>query len=143
MHLTLERPHWLRSTWVSAALLAGAAVVGLGFLRIVDPRIPGNYPSCPFLFATGCYCPGCGTLRALASLLEGDIRSALGYNPLTVLALPILAALAFSLWSKKTGRPVRFNFDVPHWAAWALLTAILGFWGLRNIPVYPFAMLAP
>ena len=126
--------------WVGLALLS---LSGAGMVYFVDPRVPGNYPTCPFLFVTGCYCPGCGTLRALATLMEGDLLGAMGYNALTVLSLPILAMLTFSALSGKGGRMPRMNVRVPHWAAWTLLAVILGFWALRNIPVEPFLTLAP
>ena len=143
MHAKVERIRWRQSPWPSLAALSALAVAGLALLRMVDPRVPGNYPSCPFLFLTGCYCPGCGTLRALATLMEGDLRGAMGYNPLTVLSLPILAALTFSMVTGQTERLPRTGLRVPPLAAWSLLAVILAFWGLRNVPVEPFTVLAP
>ncbi len=138
-----QRARWISSPAATIAILSALAAGGLTLLRVVDPRVPGNYPTCPFLFVTGCYCPGCGTLRALATLVEGDVRGAMGYNPLTVLALPVLAVLAFGVLSERVRWLPRVKLRVSPFAAWTLLAVILIFWGLRNIPISPFVMLAP
>ena len=143
MRMIVERAGWLTSPCATLAMLSGLTVGSMTLLRLVDPRIPGNYPTCPFLLFTGCYCPGCGTLRALATLMEGDLRGAMAYNPLTVISLPILAVLTFGILSEKVERLPRIKLRVPPWAVWTLLVAILTFWGLRNVPLYPFVMLAP
>ena len=123
--------------------LALLGFAGLAVLYAVDPRNPGSYPICPFLGLTGCYCPGCGTLRALQRLMFGDVSGALDYNPLTVLSLPFIAysfaAGALRAFDLPAPRPL---FLHSRWI-WALLTAILLFWALRNIPVGPLTALAP
>ena len=128
---------------MAVATLSALAAAGLVFVRLVDPRVPGNYPTCPFLFFTGCYCPGCGTLRALASLLEGNLRGAIGYNLLAVISSPILAVLTLGMLSEKPRAFRRFNLRFPPLAAWTTLAVIVIFWGLRNIPVDPLTILAP
>jgi hypothetical protein len=40
------------------------------------------YPACPFHALTGWDCPGCGSTRALAALLHGELWRALSLNPL-------------------------------------------------------------
>ena len=123
---------------LAAITLAGAAVV-----YTVDPRNPGSYPICPFLGLTGCFCPGCGTLRALHQLLHGNVLSAMGYNPMTVLLLPFLG-YAFITGALRAFRlPTPTRVFVPHQLIWGLLTAVLAFWALRNVPVGPLAWLAP
>ena len=125
---------------------AGLAVLGaagLALLYFVDPRNPGVFPACPFLGLTGCYCPGCGTLRALHVLLRGDVASAIGYNVLTVLSLPVIAYSfgtgAMRAFGLKAPRPV---FVSPVWI-WALLAGVVAFWVLRNVSVAPLTVLAP
>ena len=129
-----------RMAYVALALLGAA---GIAFLYAFDPRNPGVFPTCPFLSLTGCYCPGCGTLRALHMLLRGDVASALGYNILTVLSLPFIAysygAGAMRAFGLKAPRPV---FVHPVWI-WALLAAVVAFWVLRNVPIAPLTVLAP
>ncbi len=129
-----------RATYVGVALLGAA---GLAFLYAFDPRNPGLFPTCPFLGLTGCYCPGCGTLRALHVLLRGDIAGALGYNVLAVLSLPFIAYSlgtgAMRAFGLRAPRPA---FVHPRWI-WALLAAVIAFWVLRNVPLAAFTVLAP
>ena len=66
-------------------------------LHIVDPSEATSFPICPFYAVTGMYCPGCGTLRCLHALLHLDLRSALDYNALTVLFVPMLVIAWLSL----------------------------------------------
>jgi hypothetical protein len=115
---------------------AGVAAIALGataLLAAVDPNQPGHYPTCPFLFLTGLYCPGCGSLRAIHALTQLDVVTALERNPLTVLAVPLLV-LAWVRWTRRrlTGRPPRTM--LPAWTIWTLLAGICSFWLLRNLP---------
>ena len=125
------------------AALAALTLVGALVLYNVDPRNPSSYPVCPFLGLTGCYCPGCGTLRALHQLLHGNLLAAMGYNPLTVLSLPFiaysLAASALRAFALPAPRPV----FVPSKLIWGLFAAVIAFWALRNVPYEPFVLLAP
>ena len=125
------------------AWMAFAGLVGLVLLYNVDPRNPGSYPICPFLGLTGCFCPGCGTLRALHLLLHGNPIAAFGYNPFAVLSIPFIA------YSYVTGALRTFALPAPapvfvqsRWI-WGLLAAVLAFWALRNVPFAPFTVLAP
>ncbi|MBW8481076.1 DUF2752 domain-containing protein [Actinomadura parmotrematis] len=113
----------------AAALAAATAVVGL-----VDPHEPGHYPTCPFLAVTGWYCPGCGGLRMVNSLVNGHPGAALGSNPL----LLVLLALPVYLWARWTwlaarDRPMRSRLFRP-WVAWAVLAAVAVFGIVRNLP---------
>ena len=129
-----------RMAYVSLAVLGAA---GLALLFFVDPRNPGLFPTCPFLGLTSCYCPGCGTLRALHVLLRGDITGAAGYNVLTVLSLPFVAySIAAGAMREFGLRAPRPAFVHPRWI-WALLAAVIAFWVLRNVPFAAFTVLAP
>ena len=128
---------------IAYAGLAVLVAAGLALLYFVDPRNPGLFPACPFLGLTGCYCPGCGTLRALHVLLRGDITGAVGYNILTVLSLPFIA------YSFAAGAMRAFGLRAPSPAfvhprlIWVLLAGVIAFWVLRNLPIAPLAVLAP
>ncbi len=50
---------------------------------------------CLFYRLTGFECAGCGSTRAIASILSGDIKSALRYNILAVAAFPVLLVILF------------------------------------------------
>ncbi len=95
-------------------------------VAVRDPEAPGHYPSCPLRSATGLLCPGCGTLRALRDLTQGDVAAALAHNALFVAALP----LALFSWLRAVrGRPPVLT------SVWAGVAAVgvLFLWGvLRN-----------
>ena len=115
---------------VTAGVLLG------GVLLIVycvgDRSHGGLLPPCPVHWATGLYCPGCGSTRAVHSLLHGDLRGALAKNPLMVGSIPLILWLCLR----------------PHWAccrssAWIALVVLLTYGVLRNLNAFPFTLLAP
>lgn len=73
-------------------MAVGTAVLAAR-LAVVDPARPGHYPGCPFYTLTGLYCPGCGGLRALHDLTQGEIVAALSSNLLVTLAVPVCLGL--------------------------------------------------
>ncbi len=91
---------------------------------------------------TGCYCPGCGSLRALHQLLHGRLVVALGLNPLMVISTPYVAYSLVTNMLTKLGWPIGIYFVRPGWI-WVLLVIVVTYWVLRNIPSYPFSLLAP
>jgi hypothetical protein len=120
-----------------------AATSALAFLYLFNPSTSSLYPTCPFLWFTGCYCPGCGSLRAIHQLTRGHLAVALGLNPLMVLSTPFFAyAFASCAARAISGRPFRTFFIGPAFI-WSLLGLIVVYWVLRNVPVYPFSLLAP
>ena len=131
--------HFLRSKIRFVALLAGCGLLtlALGIVAIFDPSTHQFFPPCVFHEVTGLYCPGCGSTRCLHSLLQGDIAAALGYNPLAVLAMPFLAVgllLPTEKFRKWAGYPA---------TGWTVFFVLLAFGLLRNLPAYPFNLLAP
>ncbi len=78
-----------KTVMVGVLLLYGAAVL----LR--TPTTRGNYPECPIFHFTGCYCPGCGSMRATRALLTGDLASAFTYNFLFLPGLLIIVVWLF------------------------------------------------
>ena len=108
-----------------------------------NPEEPGLFPPCPFYSLTGLNCPGCGTLRGLHQLLHGNLIGAFGYNPYAMLALPIIAyAFLNAVLSTVWGRGLPTVFVHPA-LIWGMLAAVIAFWVLRNVPIYPFTVLAP
>jgi hypothetical protein len=127
--------------WI--ALLYG--LLGVGFLGIalVDPAGSRFYPKCLFHAWTGWHCPGCGGLRALHQGLRGHFGAALRLNPLMVLFLPVLGYGVLSdMAFVARGRGLPRVAVRPVWC-WVLLGVMLVFWIARNLPVYPFTLLAP
>ncbi len=65
----------------------GALTVALHFR---DPHTSGSWGLCPFKLLTGLDCPGCGGLRAVNDLTNGDVSAAASSNLLFVLMVPVL-----------------------------------------------------
>lgn len=122
----------------------GLAVLGLAgatLLHFVDPSEPGNYPTCPWLLLTGTFCPGCGTMRAIALVTHLDILGAVSMNPLLFLLVPYIL-FAYATWLIGTLRPrTRPRNLTPTWLIWSILVAFVFFWVARNLPWFSF--LAP
>jgi hypothetical protein len=123
--------------------LAAAIVVSAAMLRVFDPATSGVFPPCPVHFLTGWYCPGCGSLRALHQLLHGNLRAAWALNPLTILLLPFMSyGLVSHLLTAIRGEGLPRLF-LPAASIRALGLVIVLFGIVRNLPFYPFDLLAP
>lgn len=120
-----------------AALLplgvAAVALVGVGYVGLVDPNTAGHYPTCPLLAITGWYCPGCGGLRAVYALGHGDLPTALARNPFAVLVLGYLV-VTWVLWFQRRARGRPFRWPASSRVLYGALFAIVTFWALRNVP---------
>jgi hypothetical protein len=68
---------------VAVALFA----IGIAYYSAVK-KLGGGIP-CPIYTITGKFCPGCGITRMFVSLFSGDILSAVSYNALVMLLLPL------------------------------------------------------
>ncbi|MFC9974073.1 DUF2752 domain-containing protein [Spirillospora sp. NPDC127200] len=116
----------------AGVLVAVAAAVAL--VASVDPHEPGHYPACPFLAISGLYCPGCGGLRMVNSLVHGQVGAAFGSNPYLFLLLPV-AVWGWGSWTVHRARGVPWRpalFRPPAIAAFLVVT--LAFWVVRNLP---------
>ncbi len=82
-------------------LLAGSLLAVMMYY-LFDPSTSSLFPVCPFKKWTGYDCAFCGIQRSIHSLLTGDIASALHYNLLTVLLIPIVLLLLIPIG----GRPL-------------------------------------
>ena len=118
-----------------AVLVAGAVV-----LYRIRPEKTWWMPPCMFHEVTGLYCPGCGTGRGFHKLLHGDLVGAWRMNPLTVSMIPLTIYLIAICYRK---RPDGKASAPPSWLGYAVIVAVVAFWILRNIPAYPFTLLAP
>jgi hypothetical protein len=120
-----------------------AGLLAAVLLYMLNPSKSGLFPPCPFHALTGWYCPGCGSLRAIHQLLHGDILAALQFNPLMVLSLPfVIYGLAAEML--KTCLNVRLPVVClrAYWI-WAIFAVIVLYGIGRNIPYWPFILLAP
>jgi len=129
----MRRRFW---TWTVLACAAGLLV-----LRAAWTWLPPLLPPCLFRRWTGWSCPGCGGTRCVGRLLHGDLAGALAANPLVVLCGLFAAGwLAAAVAAEWRGRPV------PALSArlvWALFGVAAVFALTRNLPWWPFTLLAP
>jgi hypothetical protein len=77
---------------VGIVLMILAAFFAIFLYAYFDPETT-PFPKCPFYWATGLKCPGCGSQRALHQLLHLRIGAAFQYNACLVLLIPILLFL--------------------------------------------------
>ncbi len=120
-----------RCRWISAAICI-ASLLGLGILFLVNPAAAGWIPPCPFHALTGLDCPGCGSLRAIHSLLHGQWAQALAFNPLACFCLPFMGA--WLLWHAAravAGRAPAVPFIRPT-LLWLVTALVLAFGVARN-----------
>ena len=118
-------------------------VVVLVFLLLFflfDARL-GGFPQCPFYLLTGWFCPGCGSQRAISALVHGDIFQALRYNTLMMMFLPLLLYSAFVKFKYDGVQKIKLLYS-PVFVK-IILMVVVSFWIFRNIPVFPFSILAP
>ena len=123
----------------SIGLLMSGAVI----MYLVNPVTTRLIPPCPFLWATNCYCPGCGAARAFHAMARGDLGAAFSYNPLLMLALPALGYVYLSfLGNEFFGRRLPAPTSLKAWT-WVIPVVIVVYWIARNLPWEPFTYLAP
>ena len=114
--------------------MLGGVVAASLVVAFRDPNESGHYPSCPFLAATGYFCPGCGATRLVHALTHGDVGTAFGLNPLLFVLLPVLGYL-YVRWTVLTarGRPMRSAL-FGRAAVYPFLGLLVVFWIVRNLP---------
>ncbi len=118
-------------------LLTGGLAAGLVLaLHLRDPHSAGSWGLCPWLVLTGHYCPGCGSLRAVNDLTNGDVVGALSSNLLFVAMLPLLV-FWWVRWTQRAWSgappPARSGGHSGVWIALATVVMV-GFAVLRNLP---------
>ena len=128
-------------------LLLMIALMGISpVIYLHNPAHSHFYPICLFHQLTGVNCPGCGGFRAVYQLLHGHFLLALRDNALSVIVLPILM-IYYCLWTFLpdlldlilSRMPIIVRVRCSAFLFWAVLT----FWIVRNIPIYPFVLLSP
>lgn len=79
---------------LTAALWAAVFVAGVAGLLVLHFFPPGQYaiyPVCPLKLGTGLDCPGCGGLRAMHQLTNGNLAAAWHLNPFVFVFVPLVA----------------------------------------------------
>jgi len=126
-------------------MLISIAVVVLSLLYFFYPASKNSFhPSCIFRTITGLNCPGCGSQRAISSILKGDIPQAAAYNILLLISLPfIIYSAVVAIINAFTAKQVQQTLFYKNWFIKTVFIVVVLFWILRNIPIYPFTLLAP
>lgn len=125
---------------VAPVLTAVLSLGALGYLSMVDPNEPGHYPLCPTKALLGIDCPGCGCMRGLYSLTQGDIAGAANHNILLLIAVPFVIVL-WVRWVMHSWRGVSPAVSMRtsrlrNRAMILALVAILAFGVVRNFVPY-------
>ncbi|SHF51583.1 Protein of unknown function [Mariniphaga anaerophila] len=128
-------------------LLKGGLLVALAALAVLffvlDPNKNIIFPRCPFYSLTGFYCPGCGSQRAIHSLLHLNLAGVVQSN---LLFIPAVLTIGYHFLHKILNRKLGWNLPNIFYlknTPWVILAIILLFWVLRNISEFPFSELAP
>ena len=129
------------------AIISGLSVLFAGVITFIlfsgGPSVSW-FPQCLLRRLTGLHCPGCGMTRALHALLHGDFFAAFRFNPVGMILLPvILSGVLLEWFAWLRGKPLPFSLRTSVRGAWAIAALMLLFGVLRNIPVWPFNLLAP
>ncbi len=118
---------------VAMVILVYFYVTTPGLRELVRPH------HCLFYQATGLLCPACGGTRAFSHLLGGRLVLALKSNALAVLMLPLAiygTVTAYRLVFDANFSPSDIRI-APVWL-WSLLVLVIGFWIIRNLPLFSF-----
>jgi hypothetical protein len=126
---------------VAPSLVAGGVAAATIALHYRDPHVQGSWGACPFA-AIGISCPGCGGLRAVNLLGNGDVAAAASSNLLLVVAIPFVAYL-FGSWALRRwrGQPWEMSTRATMWTTFAVIALLVVFTLVRNMPAG--AWLAP
>ena len=100
--------------------------------------------ACPIYSLTGYYCPGCGSGRACRALMHGELYRAFRYNPLMLLLIPPIGVYVLAAGGQwmLTGKD-EVSHRIPEWIPGVVLVLVFVYGVIRNIPVFPFSLLAP
>lgn len=102
------------------------------FVNPVGSEWAKYMPKCVFKTLTGYDCPSCGTQRALHALLNGEIKTAILFNPFVLLVLPYLIALFYTTFSKSKFSTKIHPYVQGYKAAYIYIVLYIAWWVVRN-----------
>ncbi len=106
-------------------------LIGIVVYYLLDPSTNSLFPKCPFYYLTGFKCPGCGSQRAIHSLLHLNIGQAFRYNALLVLSLPAVVFLSVIEMVRKI-YPQLYTKVNNAYTIWGTFTVVVIWWIFRN-----------
>lgn len=99
-----------------------------------NPESVSIFPKCPFLFATGYKCPGCGTQRAIHNMLHFRFMDAIRHNVFIVFAIPYIFMGAYiEYFGGKDKHPKISEVLFGRWSAVVVLAIVIVYWIGRNL----------
>lgn len=120
---------------IAVVVAVVAAATAIFIYHSFDPSQSMWFPRCPSKLITGFDCPGCGSQRAVHSLLNGDFAGMMRYNALLLPALLMIGCIGAAKLLQN--RYPRFYKAVTGNAAVYSVLAVVLFWTvLRNLPVF-------
>lgn len=127
-----EPSRWQRIA-APAYTLGGLGVATLA-LHLRDPHQGGSWGYCPSA-ALGFWCPGCGGLRAVNDLTNGDVGAAASSNLLFIVLLPFIVFL-LGRWTvdRWVGREREPDARLVTIGTLTLCVVALAFAVARNLP---------
>ncbi len=131
-----QRQKTIRRALFLASVVIGVAA-GLVLWRF-DPASHSWYPKCLLHSWTGLHCPGCGTTRAVHSLVQGRLWDAFRFNPLLIAGGPIMALLII----RQRKRERKSGIAAPR-LSWALVAVVCLYFVARNVPSPTRSWFAP
>jgi hypothetical protein len=116
-------------------LTAGGVAAATLALRLRDPHVSHSWGVCPLYYATGIYCPGCGSLRAVNDLTHGHLAAAASSNLVLIALIPAMGLL-YARWTLATwqGYDAHLVPRVPRAVTLGLLLLVMAFVVARNLP---------
>ncbi|WP_296110916.1 DUF2752 domain-containing protein [uncultured Corynebacterium sp.] len=126
------------STKLLPLAVGAASVCACCAIAATDPQTPGGViPECPTKALFGFNCPGCGSMRMIQSLVQGDFGAALHYNAVGILAVILL------IWSWLAWTARSWGKRIPNWEhfrhAPMVVGIVIGLWFIaRILPFSPF-----
>lgn len=116
-------------------MVIGGIAAATVALHLRDPHHQYSWGVCPSYAVLGIYCPGCGGLRAVNDLSNGDLLAAAHSNLLFVAFLPVIV-WALGGWLIAEWRGRRFSPPIigsPNFA-YVTLALLAVFTVVRNLP---------
>ena len=125
--------------WVGWLAL-GVVVLGFGGYAWLELGLPG----CIFHELTGLHCPGCGMTRAAQAMRHGNVAQAFWLNPLGMILVPLVGVgVTIEILGRVRGSPYPFRLALGVRGVGCIAGVVMVFWILRNLPWWPFCLLAP
>lgn len=79
-----------KSRAVKITLIVVLLLVAVAIYFSVNPSTSKYFPKCLLYSLTGYKCPGCGSQRAIHSILNGNFIEAIKYNAFLMVAIPLI-----------------------------------------------------